>query len=295
MIDGGIEAGGTKWVCALGSGPDDVQASVVFPTGAPDETIGRAVEFLRTAGPDLAAVGVGSFGPVDLDPASPTWGRITTTPKPGWRGVDLAPALASALGVPVAFDTDVNAAALGEQRWGAAAGLDTFCYVTVGTGIGGGAVANGKVVHGLLHPEMGHMRIPHDRERDPFDGACPYHGDCFEGLASGRAIAARWPRLGDGPWPDEVLRLEAHYLALGLSNVVAVLSPQRIVLGGGVLKAAGLLERVRAELVHAAAGYFDTPALTEPAVDFVVAPALGDRAGVLGAIALAQLIRADDD
>lgn len=294
MIYGGIEAGGTKWVCALGSGPDDVQASVVFPTGAPAETIGRAVDFLGSAGSELAAVGVGSFGPADLDPASPTWGRITTTPKPGWSGVDLAPALATALGVPVGFDTDVNAAALGEHRWGAAQGLDTFCYVTVGTGIGGGAFANGSVVHGLLHPEMGHMRIPHDRARDPFDGACPYHGDCLEGLASGRAIAARWPSLVEGAWPDEVLQLEAHYLALGLSNIVAVLSPQRIVLGGGVLKADGLLERVRAELVRAAAGYFDTQALTDPAAEFVVAPALGDRAGVLGAIALAQLIRADD-
>ena len=289
MILGGIEAGGTKWVCALGTGPDDVRDSVVFPTESPVETIARAVEFLSTAGGDLAAVGVGSFGPVDLDRTSPTWGRITTTPKPGWRNVDLVPTLSAALGVPVGFDTDVNAAALGEYRWGAARGLDTCCYLTVGTGIGGGAVTNGRLLHGLVHPEMGHMRIPHDRELDPFDGNCPYHGDCFEGLASGRAVAARWPGLREGDWPEEAVDLEARYLALGVANVVAVLSPQRIVLGGGVLKTEGLLERVRTKLVEVAGGYFDTPALAERVDEYLVAPALGDRAGVLGAFELARL------
>jgi fructokinase len=289
MILGGIEAGGTKWVCALGTGPNDVRASVVLPTEGPTETIERAVEFLRSAGGELTAVGVGSFGPVDLDRASPTWGRITTTPKPGWRNVDLVPELAAALGVPVGFDTDVNAAALGEHRWGAAQGLDTCCYLTVGTGIGGGVLANGRVLHGLVHPEIGHMRIPHDLDVDPFDGNCPYHGDCFEGLASGRAVSARWPGMRDGEWPDEVVDLEAHYLALGVANVVAVLSPQRIVIGGGVLKTPGLLERVRTKLVEVAGSYFDTPALAEGVAEFLVAPALGDRAGVLGALELARL------
>jgi fructokinase len=289
VIYGGIEAGGTKWVCAVGTGPDDVRASVVFPTGAPDETIGRAIDFLRDAGEPLAAVGVGSFGPVDLHASSPTWGRITTTPKPGWRDVDLAPALAEALAVPVGFDTDVNAAALGEHRWGAAQGLETFCYLTVGTGIGGGAMAGGRLVHGLLHPEMGHARIPHDRARDPFDGSCPYHGDCFEGLASGRAVAERWPDVRRGAWPGEVLALEAHYLALGLVNVLAVLSPQRIVLGGGVMKTPGLLERVRSELRGVAGGYFDAPELAEGIEEYVVSPALGDRSGVLGALELGRL------
>jgi fructokinase len=181
-------------------------------------------------------------------------------------------AFASALGVPVGFDTDVNAAALGERRWGAAAGLDTFVYITVGTGIGGGGMAGGRLLHGLVHPEFGHMRVPHDWERDPFPGICPYHGDCLEGLASGPALQAR---------PERSLELEAEYLALGVLNVVSVLSPERVILGGGVLKESGLLDLVRGRLPELAAGYVDLPEL--------VAPALGDRAGVLGALELARL------
>lgn len=289
MILGGIEAGGTKWVCAIGTGPDDISESIVFPTGNPDETIARAARFLTRKDGSLAAVGVGSFGPIDLRRTSPTWGRITTTPKPGWHNIDLAKALEAALAVPVGFDTDVNAAALAEQRWGATQGLDTFCYITVGTGIGGGVVANGSVLHGLLHPEMGHMRIPHDRERDPFPGICPYHGDCLEGLASGEAIAERWPNAQPNQWPDEILDLEAHYLALGLINVIGTLSPQRIVLGGGVMKEPGLLTRVHDRVRKLAAGYFDSPELGDRTPDYIVPPALGDRAGVLGALELARL------
>jgi fructokinase len=282
---GGIEAGGTKWVCAIGTGPDDLQQTLTFPTGAPAETIARATDFFAGDG-SLAAVGVGSFGPIDLQRSSPTWGRITTTPKPGWADTDLVAAFAAALHLPLAFDTDVNAAALGEHRWGAAAGLETFCYVTVGTGIGGGGLANGKLMHGLLHPEFGHMRIPHDRGRDPFDGVCPYHGDCFEGLASGEAIRARW---GPGPLGEDALRLEADYLALGLLNVVYTLSPQRVIVGGGVMNEPGLLELVRARMRELAAGYFDMPELDEGIDEYVVSPMLGDRAGVLGALELARL------
>jgi fructokinase len=262
VLFGGIEAGGTKWVCAVGTGPDDVVDEIVFPTGAPDETLARATAFLTRNGP-LDAVGIGSFGPVDLQ-----GGRIGATPKPGWQGVDLVSAFE---GVPVALDTDVNAAALGEHRWGAAAGLDTFVYVTVGTGIGGGAMVDGRLLHGLAHPEMGHMRVPHDRERDPFPGVCPYHGDCLEGLASGVALQARG---------EASLELEAEYLALGLINIVSVLSPQRIVIGGGVMKEPGLLDLVRARMPELAAGYVELPD--------VVPPALGDRSGVLGAFELAR-------
>ena len=266
MIFGGVEAGGTKWVCAIGTGPDEIVDSVVIPTGAPDETIARATEFLQ--GEDsLTAVGIGSFGPVDL-----RRGRITTTPKPGWNDTELVSAFASAFDVPIGFDTDVNAAALGEQRWGAAVGVDTFVYITVGTGIGGGAMVNGRLVHGMLHPEIGHMRVPHDWDRDPFPGVCPYHGDCFEGLASGEAMKAR----GDSP-----VELEAEYLALGVLNVISVLSPQRIILGGGVMKEPGLLEAVQRRVPEIAGGYFDLPE--------IVAPALGDRSGVLGALELARL------
>jgi fructokinase len=275
---GGIEAGGTKWLCAVGTGPDELTVAETIPTTTPDETIGRAIAFFERAGP-IGAVGIGCFGPVDLRSGSPAWGSITTTPKPGWANTDVAGPVGRALGVPVAFDTDVNAAALGEHRWGAARGLDTFCYVTVGTGIGGGVIAGGEIVHGLLHPELGHMRIPHDLDADPFPGSCPYHGDCWEGLAAGPAIEARWGRppreLAD---EQAVWRLEARYVALGLVNAVAVLSPERIVLGGGVLEAPGLIDLVRAEVAALLAGYVATE---------IVPPALGPRSGVLGAIALA--------
>jgi fructokinase len=290
-VYGGIEAGGTKWVCAVGSGPSDMRGTTMFPTTKPEETIARAVEFFAANG-SLVAVGVGSFGPIDARRSSRSFGFITTTPKPGWAQTDVAGRLGEALAVPVAFDTDVNAAALGEQRWGAAVGLDSFCYVTVGTGIGGGVVVNGRLVHGLLHPELGHMRIPHDRVADPFPGSCPYHGDCLEGLASGEAMRERWGRrpeeLDDGaPW-----ELEAHYLALGLVNVICALSPERIILGGGVMKEPTLLPLVQERLRELLAGYFDAPELKDAIGDFVVRPGLGDRAGVLGAIALAEGVAA---
>ena len=248
-VFGGIETGGSKWECAVGTGPDDLRATVTIPTTTPTETIGRAVAFLEREGP-VDAIGIGSFGPVDRKPSSPSWGHITTTPKPGWANADVGQEVRRRLAVPVAFDTDVNAAALGEQRWGAAQGLDTFCYITIGTGIGGGGMAGGNLLHGLLHPEFGHIRIPHDTAADPFPGVCPYHGDCWEGLASGRAIEARWGRppeeLLDN---DEVWELQARYVALGLVCVICVLSPQRIVIGGGVGTVDGLLPRVRPQVV----------------------------------------------
>jgi fructokinase len=288
MIYGGIEAGGTKWVCATGSGEGEISESVTFPTTQPAETIARAVEFFRSNGPPVA-VGVGSFGPVDLRRASPTWGTITTTPKPGWTNTDVLGALGAALDVPLGFDTDVNAAALGEHCFGAAVGLDTFCYLTVGTGIGGGVMANGLLLHGLLHPEIGHMRIPHDRTRDPFEGACPFHGDCFEGLASGSALNARWGRPPAEIDDDDAWLLEAEYLALGLINVICTLSPQKLVVGGGVMNEPSLLPNVRRRVSELANSYFDTPELRDGIDDYIVAPALGDRAGVLGALELARL------
>ncbi len=276
MSYGGVEAGGTKWVCGIGTGPDDLHALATFPTTTPAETLERAAAFFHQNG-GVSAVGVGSFGPVDLQA-----GRITTTPKPGWANTDVVATLNDALGVPVAFDTDVNAAALGEQRWGAAVGLDTFCYFTVGTGIGGGVMAGGRLVHGLHHPEVGHMLIPHDRDRDPFAGACPFHGDCFEGLASGSAIHERWGKPGEELGDEAaVWELEAEYLALGVANVVFTISPQRVILGGGVMKQPSLLPLVRTRTTELLAGYVSTPEL--------VLPALGDRAGVLGAIELARL------
>ena len=272
---GGIEAGGTKWVCAIGAGPDELHQVMTIPTTTPDETIARAVAFFSQNG-NVESIGVGSFGPIDI-----ARGLITTTPKPGWENTDVVGALRTALGVPVSFDTDVNAAALGEQRWGTAVGIETFCYLTVGTGIGGGVMAGNALVHGLSHPEIGHMLIPHDTTRDPFAGSCPYHGDCFEGLASGTAIRARWGRpaheLAGEP---EVWTLEAEYLALGVVNQICAVSPELVILGGGVMKQPGLLDAVRARVPALLAGYVAGPKL--------VTPALGDRAGVLGAIELAR-------
>jgi fructokinase len=286
-VYGGIETGGSKWECAVGTGPDDIRASETIPTTTPAETIGRAVAFLERAGP-VDAIGIGSFGPIDRNRSSATWGYVTTTPKPGWAYTDVGQEIRRRLGVPVAFDTDVNAAALGEHRWGAAQGLETFCYVTVGTGIGGGGMAGGKLLGGLVHPEFGHVRIPHDRELDPFPGMCPYHGDCLEGLASGRAIEARWGRRAvDLAGERRVWELEARYLALGLVSAICVLSPERIVIGGGVTNEPTLLPLVQREVTQLLNGYLDNAAVNEHISTYVTRPALGTRAGVLGAIALA--------
>jgi fructokinase len=288
MRYGGIEAGGTKWVCAVADLPGELLKTETFPTTAPEETVRRAIRFFTENGP-VGALGVGAFGPVDIRPASPTWGTITTTPKPGWADTDLVAALHSGLEVPIALDTDVNAAALGEWRCGAAAGLDTFCYITVGTGIGGGAVAGGRIVHGLLHPEFGHMRIPHDRARDPFDGICPYHGDCLEGLASGEAIRQRWGQPGQQLSGREPWELEAGYLALALVNVICLLSPQRIIVGGGVARQPALLPLVRGQVRDLLAGYLRAPELTDPGETdrYIVPPGLAGGSGVIGAIELA--------
>jgi len=289
MRYGGIEAGGTKWVCAVAEDPGRPLKTGTFPTTGPAETISRAARFFAENG-SVDVLGVGSFGPVDIRPGSSTWGTITTTPKPGWADTDLAAALRSSLNVPIALDTDVNAAAVGEWRHGAAAGLDTFCYITVGTGIGAGAVVNGRVLHGLLHPELGHMRIPHDRDRDPFDGTCPYHGDCLEGLASGEAIRRRWGHAGQQLSDRAVWELEAEYLALALVNLACTVSPQRIIMGGGVVKQPDVLPRARQRLRELLAGYLRAPELTDPdALDrYVVTPGLGDQAGVIGALELAR-------
>lgn len=285
---GGIEAGGTKFVCAVGSGPGDL-TETRFPTTTPDETIGRALEFFRPYRGQLTALGIASFGPVDLNPASPTWGYITTTPKPGWMNADLAGPLKRELNAPVGFDTDVNGAALGEYRWGAGQGLDTLIYLTIGTGIGGGALVGGKLVHGLVHPEMGHIRLVRDPQRDPFPGACPFHGDCFEGLASGPALEKRWgTRAENLPADHPAWELEAYYISSALATYVCMLSPQRIIIGGGVTSQPQMFPLIRAGLVKQLNGYVQSAALLERTDEYVVPPGLGNQAGVLGAIALAE-------
>lgn len=291
---GGLEAGGTKFVCAVGTGPDDIRAEVQFPTTTPQETIDRAIGFLAPFNAEMTSIGISSFGPVDLKPASPTYGFITSTPKPGWANTDLAGPVGRALGLPVGFDTDVNGAALGEHRWGAAQGLDTFLYLTIGTGIGGGGMVGGKLMHGLVHPEMGHIRLPHDPggqgpHADPFEGVCPFHGDCLEGLATGPALEARWGQRGETlPRDHPAWPLEAHYLALGLVNLICTVSPQRIILGGGVMEAGHLFPLIRAEVQELLNGYVQAPEILDDIDRYIVPPVLGGRAGVLGAIALAE-------
>lgn len=290
-VYGGIEAGGTKFVCMVGSGPENIVDEIRFPTTRPDETIQQAIQFFAPyAGRgELAAIGIASFGPVDLNPLSPTYGHITTTPKPGWGYVDLCGQVKQALKLPVAFDTDVNAAALGEQFWAPAnLGLDPFVYVTIGTGIGVGLLANGAPVHGLVHTEGGHISIPHDKNRDPFPGVCPFHGDCFEGLASGPAMNKRWGQsaesLADG---HPAWELEAEYIARALLTLVYACSPQRIVLGGGVPQHPGLHDLVRQKVREYNNGYIQSPAILDKIETYIVPPTLGNRSGGLGAIAMA--------
>jgi len=283
---GGIEGGGTKFVCAVGTGPDDIREEIRYPTSTPEESIGKALAFFRNLD-GVRAVGIACFGPLDPNPKSETFGYVTTTPKPGWANTEFAGVVQRELNVPVGFDTDVNAAALAEYRWGAAKGLDSCLYLTVGTGIGGGAVVEGRLIHGMMHPEMGHIRVPHDLAADPYPGACPYHGDCLEGLACGPAIEARWGKRAETLPPDHpAWVLEAHYIALGLTAYIVTLSPQRIILGGGVMSQMHLFPLIRAEVQRLMNGYIQSPLMMERINDYIVPPVLGDRAGVLGGIAL---------
>jgi fructokinase len=289
---GGIEGGGTKFVCAIGTGPDDVRAETRIPTTMPDETLTRVIVFLKEQEKKLgglAAIGLANFGPLDVRPDSRTYGQVLPTPKPHWSGADVLGKLRSAFDIPIGFDNDVNSAALGEHLWGAGQGLDTFIYLTVGTGIGGGVFAGGKLLHGLLHPEMGHIPLPHDRMKDPFDGVCPFHHDCFEGLASGVAVEKRWGQRGDLLPPEHpAWELEAGYIAHALASYVYVLSPQRIILGGGVGQLLHLLPRIQKRTFELINGYVQSPAILKNIDTYIVSPGLGNRAGVLGAIALAE-------
>ena len=291
---GGIEGGGTKFICAVGTSPDDIRREISIPTTMPEETLDQAIRFFKEAEGDLgnlSALGVACFGPIDPRPDSASYGHILLTPKPGWTDADIVGPLRSAFDVPIGFDTDVNGAALGERTWGAAQGLDTFIYLTVGTGIGGGLMANGKLVHGLLHSEMGHIMIPHDKERDPYEGWCPFHKDCFEGLASGPALEARWGQKAETLPPDHpAWKLEAHYIALALSNYITTLTPQRIIIGGGVGGREDLLPLVRVNVQEILNGYVRSTAITEKIDQYIVPPGLGSRSGMLGALALAKTV-----
>ncbi len=289
---GGIEAGGTKFVCAVASSPQDLLLSADIPTTYPAETLSLAIQFLKQAQDQfgrLAGIGIASFGPVDLRPDSPTYGYITKTPKSGWAYANIVGQVRAELDLPIGFDTDVNSAALAEHLWGAAIDLDTFVYLTIGTGIGGGGLIGGSLMHGLIHPEMGHVRLPHDWQADPFPGVCPYHGDCLEGMASGPAIEKRW-----GVSPKELppkhpaWDLEIEYLSFGLVNYICTVSPQRLILGGGVMKQIHLFPRLRERVRDLLNHYVQHRSILDEIDQFIVPPKLGPSAGVLGAIALAQ-------
>jgi fructokinase len=286
---GGIEAGGTKFVCAVGTSPGDLRARTSFPTATPDETIAHAIDFFKQQPEMVAAIGIGAFGPVDPNPASPTYGYITSTPKLAWQQTDLRGAIVRALDVPVGFDTDVNVAAIGEHRWGAAQDVQSSLYITVGTGIGGGVLVGGKPLHGALHPEIGHMLVRRDPVEDPVPGICPFHGDCLEGLAAGPAVGARWQAPAQTLPPEHpAWPLEARYLALGLVSCIYALSPERIILGGGIMQQPHLFPLIRAEVQRLLNGYLKFPAVQEGIHGYIVPPGLGSDAGVLGAIALAE-------
>jgi fructokinase len=263
-----------------------VQAESRFPTTTPGEALAQIIAFFQQY--SLAAIGIGSFGPISLNRGASDYGFITSTPKQGWANTDLAGTIGRALGVPVGFDTDVNAAALGEWHWGAGKDLETCLYLTIGTGIGGGGICNGRLMHGLLHPEMGHIRLPRDRRVDPFAGICPYHGDCLEGLASGPALQARWGAPAESLAADHpAWALEAHYLALACVSFMCILSPQRIILGGGVMSQPQLFPLIQREVLTLLNGYIQVPAVMQHIDTYIVPPGLGSRVGVLGALALA--------
>lgn len=290
---GGIEAGGTKFVCIVASGPGQVVDEVRFMTTTPEETLGKAIEFFRpfVASGQISAIGVGAFGPLDLNPRSPTYGYVTATPKPGWSYADVLGPLQRALKIRVVIDTDVNVAGLGEHKWGASQGCDPSLYLTIGTGIGGGFIKEGRSLIGMLHPEMGHLLLPHDGQRDPFPGNCPFHGDCFEGLASGPAIEKRLGTPGAMvPEEDPFWDIEAEYIASALMNYILTLSPEKIILGGGVMQRDFLFEKVRRRVRELLNGYVISKSLTENIDDYILPPGLGNQAGSLGAIALAMQI-----
>ena len=280
---GAIEAGGTKFVLAIGTGHNEILAQTQIPTTTPQETLQRTIAWFEAQDP-ISALGIASFGPADIHPASPKWGYITDTPKPGWSQTNFAALTSDAVRCPVGFDTDVNGAAIGEYLHGAARGCDVAIYVTVGTGIGGGAIIGGQTVKGARHPEMGHVMIRRHAQDIDFPGVCPVHGDCLEGLASGPAIKERWGVSLSELDPDHIAHvIISDYLAQLCQNLIALYSPQRIILGGGVLQTCGLLDRIRVGAAARTGSYFGVDA-----GKIIVSPGLGTRSGIVGAFELAR-------
>jgi fructokinase len=279
---GAIEAGGTKFVCAVGDETGKLIDRIQIPTTVPDETMPAVISFFKQY--ELEAIGVGSFGPIDIDRDSKTYGHITSTPKTAWKDYPIVQTLKNAFHVPVGFNTDVNAAALAEAVFGAAKGLDSCLYITVGTGIGAGAVVQGKLLQGLSHPEMGHILIRRHPD-DSYQGKCPYHGDCLEGLAAGPAIEERWGVKGSNlVGRTEVWELEGYYIAQALMQYILILSPKKIILGGGVMNQRQVFSSIYKNVSNFINGYVNLPELSE----YIVSPGLGDNAGIIGSLLLAH-------
>ena len=279
---GGIEAGGTKFVCAVGDEFGTIIDQIRIPTTLPEETIQQVIAFFKQY--DIKAMGIGSFGPIDINQESPTYGNITSTPKHGWKDFPLVHSLKDAFSIPIGFHTDVNVAALGEAALGAAKGLDSCLYITVGTGIGAGAMIQGKLLQGLSHPEMGHILVRR-HPNDPYQGKCPYHHDCLEGLASGPAIEDRWGEKGENLVnKEEVWDLEGYYIAQALMQYILILSPKKIILGGGVPHQQKVFTSIYKYLNVLMQQYVSLPELSE----YIVSPGLGDAAGINGALILAN-------
>ena len=301
VLAGAIEAGGTKFVCAVGTGPDDISRAELPTRGDPAQVLSRVTGWLRQqerVRGKINAVGMGCFGPIDLNRESPTYGSILSTPKPNWTNFDIVGTVQNAFpNVPIGFDTDVNAAALGEYYWGNARGLEDFVYITIGTGIGAGGMSGGHLLHGLSHPEMGHIMLPRV-PGDTFEGVCPFHGACWEGLCSGPALLRRAGSPAEVlPADHECWSVQAQYIGYAIANIVCILSPKRVIIGGSVQKAGNLgserfFQMIRERVRESLKGYIVVPELEEGIDGFIVPPVLGDTAGICGALSLA--IRARD-
>lgn len=282
MKVGAIEAGGTKFVCAVANGENEILEQISFPTTTPEETLANVFNFFDTF--ELDAIGIGSFGPIEINPASPKYGSILSTPKLAWKDFDCLGAMKARYDVPMGWTTDVNCAVIGESTLGAAKGLEDTMYITIGTGIGAGALVNGKLLEGIGHPEMGHLLVrPH--VNDSYEGFCPYHKGCLEGMAAGPSINGRLGISGAEISPDhEVWEYIAYYLAQALVAYTVIIRPERIVLGGGSMKVLGLLDKIKIQFAALLSDYVPVPNLE----DYIVLPGLGDNAGILGAVILAN-------
>lgn len=287
MRIGAIEAGGTKIICGIGNEQGQIERKISFPTETPERAMEQIISFF--ASETIDAIGIGTFGPIDVHKQSPTYGYITTTPKPGWGNFNFLGALKEQFNVPIGFDTDVNGAALAEAKWGSAKGLNSCVYYTIGTGVGVGVYSEGRLVHGLLHPEAGHIPVRRHPE-DQYEGFCPYHHDCLEGMAAGPAIERRFGIKGaDLPVEHEAWQLLAYYIGQALTSTILLLSPERIILGGGVMHQKQLFPLIHEEVQRNLNGYVQHYMILDHIDQYIIAPGLGDNAGLSGAVGIGLL------